>query len=315
MKIRDICNAIVCETDVQKSTQGTRFSIEIYPPRTEAGLEKLPKILEHYMELGITHVNVTGKVNKNYHTLHLIRFIKAKLPSLVLVPHLVGYGLCKAECHDLLYQYVEMGITNIFVIRGDISYDDTWSFRSSKIDFPYASDLVQEIKSLDSRLCIGVAGYPSGHHEQPNFLDDMHNLKRKVESGADYIITQLFFDNNEFADFVERCRILSIDVPIIPGITYVKSKQHIQRISSLALGSLVPSQLLRAIYHAKNEEESYALGEAWLRRQAQLFVKSEEPLVHFYVFNGAQPFSDIIKSTQSQKSCCGENVVYQPCID
>lgn len=314
-RICSIDNAIFYEANAQRVTQSTRFSIEIYPPRTAEGHKKLPRILESYAQLGVTHVNVTGKVYKNYETLELVRFIKAELPHIVLVPHLVGYGLHKAECHDLIHRYVDMGIRNVFVVRGDVPDESTRSSDTLKMDFPHARDLVHEIKHIEPLLCIGVAGYPSGHYEQPNFLDDMRNLKHKVEAGADYIVTQLFFDNSEFTDFVERCRLLSIDVPIIPGITYVKSKQHIERIASLALGSVFPSQLLHRMYHAKNEEESYAIGEAWLRQQVQGFVNTGETSVHFYVFNGNQPFANIIECTATQKSFCDESIVYQPCID
>ncbi len=281
-----------CETGTKQTTHS---SIEIYPPRTEEAYKNLPYFLKQYCELGVLHINVIGKMNKNSETLELVRFIKSHLPNAVLIPHLVGYNLSKAACAKIVHQYVDMGITNIFAVRGDIAEGMASSADAPKMDFPHAFDLVHEVKRIDSTLCVGVAGYPSGHYEQPDFLQDIRNLKHKVDAGADYIITQLFFQNDEFSDFVDRCRLFDIHVPIIPGITCVKSKRHIDRISSLALGYVIPSQLLRSMYQAESDDACQKIGEEWLAYQVQNFVDSKELLVHFYVFNALAPFSNIIK--------------------
>lgn len=275
----------------------TRFSIEIYPPRTAAGREQLPRLLQEYDRLGVTHINITGKPFQNRETVALARAIKNSLPHAVLVPHLIALGLTAREGSEILSAFAELGIRNVFVVRGDIPADILADGeKKADGDFPHASDLVAYIKKNFPEFCIGVAGYPSGHYDEPNFFKDMRNLQTKVACGADYIVTQLFFVNEEFRDFVRRCELFGIRVPVVPGITQVKSAAHAEKLAALSQGSIMPSELLAGVCRASSDEEAARFGVRWLEGQVDDFIAHGAPLVHFYVFNVSAPFEAIIAS-------------------
>ncbi len=275
----------------------TRWSIEVYPPKSQEKNERLITLLQDYQRYGVTHVNITGKIGDNKTTVLCTKHIKEAISSLIVIPHIVLYSLSLYDLKKIVKDYSDLGITNMFVVRGDIPYEKCVA-KSGGRDFLYASDVVKQIKDMAPDICIGVAGYPSGHYEQPNFLEDIKNLKKKINAGADYIITQMFFSNHEYFDFVKRCKLFDINVPIIPGITCVKNVAHSERLADLAMGSIIPADLLSGISKVskkssyKDIEESQ-IGERWFFQQVKELQK-ENTCIHFYVFNSKFPFIDII---------------------
>lgn len=154
-----------------------------------------------------------------------------------------------------------------------------------KGDFPYAADLVSFIKKNFSDIGVGVAGFPEGHPEMPNRLKEMEYLKKKVDAGADYICTQLFFDNRDFYDYRERCELAGIKIPILAGIMPITSRKSMERMAELALGSRYPARLLKALLRAEDDELFEKVGIHWATEQVRDLIDNNVRGVHFYTLN------------------------------
>ena len=167
-------------------------------------------------------------------------------------------------------------------------------------------DLVRFIRKRFPAIGIGVAGFPEGHPETPNRLKEIEYLKEKVDAGADYIVTQLFFDNRDYFDFVERCRIAGIEVPVIPGIMPVTTKKGMIRMSELALGARIPARLLKQVLEADNDGEVAKTGIEWAAAQVQELIDRKVKGIHFYTLNLAEAtmkiFETIYKGEQPLKA-------------
>lgn len=262
------------------------FSIECFPVNSDKE-EVFLDVIQTYCKLGIASINITCKPGHTENTIRMVNILKQHT-DLHVIPHIVANLLTRKELDNALQVYSDLGIKSLFVLGGDQNND----YEKQKQDFVFATDLVTQIKKWDSSFDIGVAGYPEGHFQEPNCIQEMIYLKQKVDAGADYMITQLFFDNNDFYKFVERCRIFDINIPIIPGITYLKDNTHLKKIASLSLGSTVPNDLLRNIYI--NNDKNF--GEQWLYKQIEdLVTYGKIPLIHLYIFNITGPFPNIIK--------------------
>lgn len=270
------------------------ISIEFFsvsPDKHESCIEKIIA----YETLGINCINITCKSSHTEDTRALVKLVRERT-SMHIIPHIVAYKLTKKELDETLQLYDDLGITTVLVIRGDLDTD------SSRLgytpDFLYAVDLVRQIRAWNKKLCIGVAGYPERHYQEPNCLVEMQHLVQKIQAGADYIVTQLFFDNSHFYNFLELCALYDIDVPVIPGLTYIKNKAHTEVIARIAAGSKIPSALLREIFQGND-----TFGEEWLYKQvADLKQSPLVDIIHLYVFNSLKVFQDVIlqyKNTQS----------------
>ena len=199
------------------------FSFEFFPPKTEKGSEALFKTISELVPLNPAYVSVTYGAGGSSRDLTHDLIVKIQnQTNLTVVSHLTCVGSTKEEIHNILSRYKENNIMNIMALRGDPPAGES-KFKKVEGGFEYACELVEFIKKHFPYMGIGVAGYPEGHPETPNRIKEMDNLKRKVDAGADYICTQLFFDNNDFYDFRERCEIAGIHVPIIAGIMPVTS--------------------------------------------------------------------------------------------
>jgi methylenetetrahydrofolate reductase (NADPH) len=168
--------------------------------------------------------------------------------------------------------------------------------------FPFASDLVEFIKQQFPTMGVGVAGFPEGHPGTPNRLLEMDNLKRKVDAGADYICTQLFFDNRDYYDFCERCEVAGIKVPIIAGLMPIGSRKGMARMSELALGARFPAKLLRAIDRAKNDVAAEHVGIHWATEQVRDLIDNKVKGIHFYTLNKSKATLKIYESLGVQSS-------------
>jgi methylenetetrahydrofolate reductase (NADPH) len=204
-------------------------------------------------------------------------------------------GSTAEEIYSILLRYSENKIENIMALRGDPPAGSD-RFIKTEGGFTYASELVEYVKKHFPAMGIGVAGYPEGHPETPNRIKEMDNLKRKVDAGADYICTQLFFDNNDFYDFCERCDIAGIKIPIIAGIMPVTSIKGMNRMAELALGTKIPAKLQRAIGRAEDDSYVERVGIHWATQQVHELIDNNVKGIHFYTLNQSRATRDIYSS-------------------
>ena len=261
------------------------FSFEFFPPRTREGAEQLYKTMVDLVLLRPSYVSVTygagGSTRELTHGL-IIRI--REHTGLTVVSHMTCVGSTKADIGEILREYREHGIDNIMALRGDPPKGET-SFRQPEGGFAHAADLVAFVRGSFPSMGIGVAGFPEGHPETPNRLIEMDYLKAKVDAGADYICTQLFFDNRDFYDFCERCEIAGITVPIIAGIMPVASLKGMQRMAELALGARFPARLIKSLVRAKDDEYVERVGIHWATEQVRDLIDHGVKGVHFYTLN------------------------------
>jgi methylenetetrahydrofolate reductase (NADPH) len=281
MLVKDILN-----------TTKISISFEFFPPKTEAGWNELFGTISDLMPLKPSYVNVTygagGSTRDRTYNL-VIRIQKET--GLTTVSHLTCIGASRNEIKLILEKYAQSGIENILALRGDPPKDQKWT--SPKDGFKYAADLVAFIKKHFPHMGIGVGGYPEGHPATPNRLKEIEYLKAKVDAGADYILTQLFFDNRDFYDFCERCELTGIHVPIIAGILPITSCQGMIRMAELAAGSHLPAPLLKSVARAENDEYVEKVGIHWATEQVRDLVDHNIRGVHFYTLNKSKPILKI----------------------
>lgn len=268
------------------------FSFEFFPPKTPAGSEKLFSALSRLEGLAPSFVSVTygagGGTRDRTHDL-VIR-IKEDT-GLDPIPHLTCVRQTEAELDDLLRRYAAAGVDNIMALRGDPPQGEPYN--PDDEDFPHAVDLVRYISSFNRSgihpspkgFGIGVAGFPEGHPATPNRLLEMQYLKDKVEAGADYICTQLFFDNRDFYDFRERCILNGIEVPIVAGIMPILNARSFERTPELALGARYPAEFLKGVARCSSNAEIAEFGMEWAVRQCYDLLASEVEGIHFYTLN------------------------------
>ncbi|MEN1704214.1 MAG: methylenetetrahydrofolate reductase [NAD(P)H] [Planctomycetota bacterium] len=282
----------------------TSFSFEFFPPKTEASSDTLFRSIAELEGLHPSFVSVTYGAGGS--TRQLTRDLVLRLKgetSLDPIPHLTCVCHSRAEIEFLLEQYCAAGISNILALRGDPP-QDLPHHRHEDDDFSYAAELVSAIRAFgdanhpDPRgFGIGVAGFPEGHPATPNRVKDIDYLKAKVDAGADYICTQLFFDNRDFYDFVERCRLAKIDVPIVAGIMPVTSHRGMQRMSDLALGARFPAGLLRAIERTDLSNDAVSrVGVHWATEQCRDLLDHNADGIHFYTLNKSNATREIFAS-------------------
>jgi methylenetetrahydrofolate reductase (NADPH) len=204
--------------------------------------------------------------------------------GLTVVSHMTCVGASKTEIRGILQEYQEHGILNIMALRGDPPKDEG-AFHQPDGGFGHAAELVAFIKRDFPGMGVGVAGFPEGHPETPNRLKEMDYLKAKVDAGADYICTQLFFDNRDFYDFRERCEIAGVTIPIIAGIMPVSSLKGMQRMAELALGARFPARLIKSLQRAKDDEYIERVGIHWATEQVRDLIDHGVKGVHFYTLN------------------------------
>jgi methylenetetrahydrofolate reductase (NADPH) len=268
----------------------TTFSFEFFPPKADAAWSDLFQSIRHLQELRPSFVSVTygagGSTRERTHDL-VVRIKKET--DLTAVSHLTCVCHGQAELESILDRYADAGIENVLALGGDLPKDRADHDRASDA-FRYASDLVKYIRSRtktpDARgFGIGVAGFPEGHPGTPNRLKEMEHLKAKVDAGADYIVTQLFFDNRDFYDFRERCEHAGIKVPILAGIMPVTSKAGLARMAELALGARIPAALLRSLDRCADDAAVARVGIHWATEQCRLLLDRNVRGIHFYTLN------------------------------
>ena len=279
--------------------KGKSLSFEFFPPKDEAGNEQLFKVIAKLVSLNPTFVSVTygagGGTLKN--TRKIVLLIQQKT-FLVPMPHLTCVDQDKDELKAILKDYASSGIENVLALRGDPP-KGTEKFTAPQNGFCYAQDLVHLAASL-SAFSIGVAVYPEGHCESPNLEMDMHYTKQKIDAGADFAITQMFFDNRYFYDFLERAAKADIRIPIIPGIMPITDIDRIKKFSQKC-GATLPEHVIRRF-----EKTSSVAGEA---KKAGVEVATEQcadllehgiGYFHFYTLNQSDAVYQIVKNLNLQ---------------
>lgn len=281
------------------------FSFEFFPPSSEKAAAVLLQRIAELEQLRPSFVSVTygagGSTRDRTH--ELVLKIKRNT-SLEPVPHLTCIGQSRQDMHQILAQYAKEGISNILALRGDWPPEQD-AYDHSLSDFPHAKDLVTDItqfnasgKHPESRgFGIGVAGFPEGHPETPNRLTQMDYLKEKVDAGADYICTQMFFDNNVFYDWRDRCELAGITVPLVAGIMPITSIQSMRRMADLAAGTNFPASLQRRIYRCQDDPDAVQrVGVHWATEQCGNLIDNGIRGIHFYTLNQSQATLDIFRS-------------------
>ena len=277
---------------IKKSFQAgqTKISFEFFPPQTQAGLDNLMETIDTLAILSPTHVSVTygaGGTTRD-RTLTTIKRIMAE-QDLNLVSHLTCVGASRKEMYGEIKALADAGVDNILALRGDVPNDNPDWQASSDDYFQHAADLISFIRNNFPEIGIGVAGFPEGHPETPNRMLELDYLKAKVDAGADYIVTQLFFDNRDFFDYRERCQAVGIEIPIVAGILPVTSKKMLRRLSELAEGSRIPAPFTRWLERLQDDKNVAHFGAHWAAEQVRDLIDQETAGVHLYTLNQADP--------------------------
>ena len=304
-------------TEHIKQAKSTLFSIEILPPLKGKNVQSIFDGIDPLMEFKPSFVDVTYHreeyVYKKRDGGFLEKISIKKRPGTVgicaaimnrykidAVPHIICGGFSKEETENALIDLQFLGIDNVLALRGD-SIKSEPSFVPEPNGHSYAVDLVQQIVKMNkgkylenemeevapTNFCIGVAGYPEKHFEAPNMISDMKYLKAKIDAGGEYIVTQMFYDNKPYFDFVKKCRDAGITVPIIPGLKILTSKKQ-----AVALPKTfkidVPQEMLEMIEKCKNDKEAVEAGIEWAIQQSKELIKFGVPCLHFYTMGTSE---------------------------
>ena len=313
-------------TDHIKKAEGkTLFSFEIIPPQKGQSIQKLYNNIDPLMEFKPPFIDVTTSREEHIYIKKegdlLQRKVTRMRPGTVgicaslmhkykvdTVPHVLCGGFTKEETEYVLVDCHYLGIDNVMALRGDAMKDESY-FIPQKEGNTYASDLVSQISDLNkgkylheiiettynANFCIGVAGYPEKHLESPSMASDLRKLKEKVDAGADYVVTQMFFDNQKYFDFVKAAQNIGINVPIIPGIKPIAVKRHLSILPQVFRLNL-PDVLVKEIEKCKDNKEVRQVGIAWATQQSKELKDAGVPVIHYYSMGK----SDNIKAIASK---------------
>jgi len=276
--------------------RSTVFSFEFFPPKTPKASERLFQSISQLQELKPGYISVTygagGSTRELTHDL-IVRL--KKQTDFTIVSHLTCVGSTRDQILQILQTYDAAGIQNIMALRGDPPANQK-HYTPTQGGFTYAADLVSFIKKHFPHMGIGVAGFPEGHPRTPNRLLEIEYLKQKVDAGADYICTQLFFDNRDFYDFCQRCELAGITVPILAGIMPVTSQAGFKRMAELAAGARFPAKLIRLLNRAEGEVGFEQAGIHWATQQVADLVDNNVRGIHFYTLNKSHATVKIYQS-------------------
>lgn len=295
---------------IKNAKKETLFSFEIIPPVKGRSIQELYNNIDPLMEFNPPFIDVTtsreeyvyidrdGLLDKKLTrmrpgTLGICASITHKY-NVDTIPHVLCGGFTKEETEYLLVDCHYLGIDNVMALRGDAMREEKY-FEATKGGHPYASSLVQQIQELNcgnylhevietdncADFCIGVAGYPEKHMEAPSLKTDLKRLKQKVELGADYVVTQMFFDNQKFFEFVDAAREMGITVPIIPGIKPLAIKKHLNLLPQVFKIDL-PEDLVDAVESCQNNKEVRQVGVEWCIQQSKELKAAGVPVLHYY---------------------------------
>jgi len=310
-------------TEHLKEAKDTLFSFEILPPLKGKSIQSIYDGIDPLMEFKPRFVNVTYHreefIYKERENGLLEKIAIRKRPGTVgicaaimnkyqvdAVPHLICGGFSKEETENALIDLQFLGIDNVLALRGD-SIKTESTFRPHKDGHKYAVELIQQIGEMNhgtymmddiqlepTDFCIGTAGYPEKHFEAMNMTTDLQYLKAKVDAGADYIVTQMFFDNQKYFDFVAACRAIGIDVPIIPGLKPIKTMDHITFLPKFFKIDY-PEALSKELLKCKDNKQVEQLGIEWGIQQSKELKEAGAPCIHYYTMSNSSMVKAIAK--------------------
>lgn len=311
--------------DKLKSTDKTLFSFELLPPRKGRTLETIYHSIDPLIEFNPLNINITYHQQESVYKIQAdgttVRKIISKRPGTVaiaaaimnkykqtVVPHVICGGFTKEETEDLLIDLNFLGLNNILVLRGDPPHGIR-DFIPVEGGHGHTNELVEQIvelnkgKYLEAELknptptsfSIGVAGYPEKHFESPNMDEDLYWLKKKVDAGADYIVTQLFFNNQKFFDFCDRCKAAGIDVPIVPGIKPINTLKDLELLPRV-FHIDIPQELFSEARKCKTNEQAKELGIEWTIAQSNELKNKGVPAIHYYTIGISDNIRKIAKA-------------------
>lgn len=311
--------------DLINNSKSTAFSFELLPPLKGSGVDRLYQNIESLLEFDPKYINITThhsefiqrtlpsgemvkqNVRKRPGTVAIAAMIQNKY-GITAVPHIICSGFSKAETEYALVDLQILGITDLLALRGDKGKLEPGFIPEDEMH-EHALDLVEQINSYNNGFYIdgsemackpkeafsyGVAGYPEKHGEAPSMDSDIYYLKEKIKAGADYIVTQMFFDNSKYFAFVERCRAEGITVPIVPGIkpiVFMNQMNVIPKIFSLTL----PEPFARELAKCKTDVEAKRVGIEWGITQCKELIKAGVPSLHFYTLSATDSVAQIAK--------------------
>ncbi len=301
----------------------TRVSFEILPPLKGGNIQQVFNMLDPLMEFKPPFIDVTY---------HREEFIYQKRPggfyekvairkrpgtvgicagiinrySIDAIPHLICGGFTKNETENALIDLSFLGVNNVLALRGDVRKPDD-NFISEPDGHTHAVDLVRQIEDMNrgkflheetihnghADFCIGVAGYPEKHFEAPNLKSDINFLKEKVDAGADYIVTQMFFDNQKYFDFAQQCRKAGINVPIIPGLKPLTRKSQLNTLPS-TFHVNIPNDLYEAASVCNSDKAIRQVGIEWAVMQSRELINANVPILHYYTLSNVKTVASIV---------------------
>ena len=312
--------------DLINNSEKTLFSFELLPPLRGHNINSIYRTTDPLMEYNPSFINVTyhqeevvykkrengllekKTIRKRPGTVAISAAIKYKYPSVEVVPHLICGGFTKEETEYALIDFHYLGIDNILALRGDAPKNQR-TFTPEKHGHAYASTLVAQITDMNhgqylddemqntfnTNFCVGVAGYPEKHIESPNQAYDLKFLKDKIDAGAEYIITQMFFDNKKYFDFVDACRRVGITVPIIPGLKPICTLKEINILPQI-FNIDIPENLVREVLKCKTNEEVFRTGVDWGIAQSKELMQSGVPVLHYFTVGISENIRQIAKA-------------------
>ncbi len=309
-----------------KASEGkTLFSLEIIPPKKGDSIESLFAHIDPLMEFKPPFIDVTyhreeyvykdrgngllekKTIRKRPGTVGICAAIKNRY-EVDPVPHIICGGFTKEETENALIDLNFLGIDNVLALRGDAISSEK-SFKPEANGNAFAIDLVNQISGMNqseylddelqnavpSNFCIGVAGYPEKHFEAPNMKSDLKFLKQKIDAGAEYVVTQMFYDNQKYFEFVDKCRAAGINVPIIPGLKPITVKSHMNVLPSI-FHIDIPDDLLAAVEKCKDNTAVKEVGVEWGIHQAKELMEAGVPVLHFYSMGKSDSVQRIAKA-------------------
>lgn len=296
------------------STGSPSFSFEFFPPKSQEASNSLYETIKDLEAYNPSFISVTYGAGGSTRELTHDLVVKIKeTTNIPPIPHLTCVSHSREEIDNTLERYAKAGISNILALRGDPPAQMK-NYDRSNDAFQYAKDLVQHIKQFGesantntpSNFGIGVAAFPEGHPDTPNRLMEMEYLKAKVDAGADYICTQLFFDNHDFFDFRDRCRLAGINIPIIAGIMPITSTKGLNRMAELAAGAHFPAKLLKSLKRADgNAEAVQRVGIQHAAEQCSGLLDANVDGIHFYTLNKSKATREIYASLGMNQNITG----------
>jgi len=322
-----ICNILIMSViDKIKNSKGPLFTFELLPPLKGHSIDRVYKAIDRLIEFQPAYINFTTHRNEITYrersdgllekkvtrlrpgTVALAAAVKYKY-NITVVPHILCGGFTKEETENVLIEMNFLGIDDALALRGD-PQRGTRTFIPEKEGHTHTFELVKQIINMNhgkyleetlldttpTNFCIGVAGYPEKHVEAPNMQTDLENLKKKVDAGASYIVTQMFFDNNKFLRFRDDCKKTGINVPVIAGLKPISNLNDISLLPQ-TFHIDVPNDLVSAIRKCKTDKEAREVGIEWTTMQSKELIKEGVPGLHYYTLGRSDNIARIVKAS------------------